>query len=410
MIYRMFVLPRLSLSLLLGFVLASASIPASAARDIFVLDDPRGDDFGAGDLVYPNSGLIEPGTLDLVSLRAYEDKDGTWFRARMGKRIASPKGLTTYIGKEPLDKLARHGFFTFNIDIDIDQDRMTGSGRVDTLPGRKVEVADEDAWEKTVVLTPRPEVARAYYKVHLEKQAEDALRAEFGKVTGDQLREARDRVDAKLTEEFLFPGKIRVRGSREIEFFVPDSFLGGAASPDWGYTVLVTGCEVEQLSKVVNLTPGEFSLMVIPAAFGRHSDRFGIVNDGDVNQPPVIDLLASSVAQQQRALSDYNVVEERLAAVPAISPGGVASTGGVPGVAGQASVSSPPATGGSPPIPASPTPRVGGVAPAAVSPAPSGSGRRTIPDRLRTLNALRDDGLVTDQEYEALRRKILAEL
>jgi hypothetical protein len=50
------------------------------------------------------------------------------------------------------------------------------------------------------------------------------------------------------------------------------------------------------------------------------------------------------------------------------------------------------------------------VAPAAVSPTPSDPGRRTIPDRLRTLNALRDDGLVTEQEYQALRRKILAEL
>ncbi|MGB5623916.1 MAG: SHOCT domain-containing protein [Gammaproteobacteria bacterium] len=29
---------------------------------------------------------------------------------------------------------------------------------------------------------------------------------------------------------------------------------------------------------------------------------------------------------------------------------------------------------------------------------------------MRTLNALRDDGLVTDAEYEALRQKILAEL
>lgn len=396
------------LSLVLGAGLASASASASAARDIFVLEDPRGDDFGAGDLVYPNSGVIERGTLDLVSLRAYADKDGTWFRARMARRIASPKGLTTYIGKEPLDKLARHGFFTFNIDIYIDQDRVAGSGRVDTLPGRKVEVAFEDAWEKTVVLTPRPEVARAYYKVHLEGQAEDALRAEFGKVTAEQLREAQDRVEEQLTEEFLFPNKIRVRGSREIEFFVPDSFLGGPASPEWSYSVLVTGCEVEQLSKVVNLTPGEFSLMVIPAAFGRHSERFGIINDGDVNQPPVIDLLASSVAQQQRALSDYNVVEQRLAAVPGISPAGVGSVAGAPGQAGP--VARQPPGAGSVPTPAAPTPRVGGVAPAAVSPTPADPGRRTIPDRLRTLNALRDDGLVTEQEYQALRRKILAEL
>jgi hypothetical protein len=226
------------------------------------------------------------------------------------------------------------------------------------------------------------------------------------------LKASQDQVEAQLQQQFLFPNKIRIRGNREIEFFVPNEFLGGNADPDWGYSVFVTGCEVEQLSKVVNLTPGQFSLMVIPAAIGRHSDRFGIVNDGDINQPPVIDVLAPSVAEQQRALSDYNVVEERLAAVPGISPGGVVSAGGAPGAPVQASANPPvpPAAGSSPSIPASPTPRVGGAAPAAVSPTPANSGRRTIPDRLRTLNALRDDGLVTDQEYEALRRKILAEL
>lgn len=392
--------------LLFGWLAAGSA----SAKEIFVLDDPKGDDFGAGDLVYPNTGVIEPGTLDLISFRAYADKKGTWFRARLAKTIAGPKGHLTYVGKEPLDKLARHGFFTFNIDVYIDQDRVAGSGRTDTLPGRKVDIAGEDAWEKMVLLTPRPEVARAYYKLQLEREAEDALRAEFGRVTREQLKASQEQVEARLQQQFLFPNKIRIRGNREIEFFVPDEFLGGNADPDWGYSVLVTGCDVEQLSKVVNLTPGEFSLMVIPAAIGRHSDRFGIVNDGDVNQPPVIDLLASSVAQQQRALSDYNVVEERLAAVPAISPGGVASTGEVPRPPVQARAGSPPATGGSPPIPATPTPRVGGVAPAAVSPTPAGPGRRTIPDRLRTLNALRDDGLVTEQEYEGLRRKILAEL
>ncbi len=383
------------------------------AKDLFVLDDPRGDDFGSGDLVYPNSGLIEQGTLDLMSFRAYQDKGGTWFRARMGKRIASPKGLSTYIGHEPLDKLARHGFFTFNIDVYIDQDRVTGSGRVDTLPGRLVNVVSEDAWEKAVILTPRPEVARAYYKVHLEKQAEDALRAEFGRVTREQLKASQEQVEAQLSEQFLFPNKIRIRGSRDIEFFVPDEFLRGTASADWGYSVFVTGCEVEQLSKVINLTPGQFSLMVVPAAFGRHQDRFGIVNDGDVNQPPVIDLLAPSVAQQQRALSDYNVVEQRLAVVPGISPGGVPSAPGVPGAPGRAagteSATTPASVSAGRGVTA-PAPR-GVTSPSATATqTPASSGRRTIPDRLRTLNALRDDGLVTDAEYEALRQKILAEL
>jgi hypothetical protein len=45
-------------------------------------------------------------------------------------------------------------------------------------------------------------------------------------------------------------------------------------------------------------------------------------------------------------------------------------------------------------------------------PEPSGNGerRRTIPARLKTLNTLRDDGLISESEYQALRKKILSEI
>jgi hypothetical protein len=33
-----------------------------------------------------------------------------------------------------------------------------------------------------------------------------------------------------------------------------------------------------------------------------------------------------------------------------------------------------------------------------------------VPERLRTLNALREEGLITETEYQQLRRRILSEL
>ena len=41
---------------------------------------------------------------------------------------------------------------------------------------------------------------------------------------------------------------------------------------------------------------------------------------------------------------------------------------------------------------------------------PDGSPRRTIPARLKTLNALRADGLITEEEYQELRLKLLSEI
>ena len=42
--------------------------------------------------------------------------------------------------------------------------------------------------------------------------------------------------------------------------------------------------------------------------------------------------------------------------------------------------------------------------------APPTTEKRTVPARLRTLNQLLEDGLITDAEFNELRRKILAEL
>lgn len=404
-------LRRRGLRYLATMLLCLAPLEVVLGAELFVLTDPKGDDFGSGDTVYPNRDDMSRGSLDLQWLKASDGSGGTWFRVRMGSRIADPKGRNTYIGKESLDRLARHGFYTFNIDIYIDQDRVQGSGRTDTLPGRKVSVAANDAWEKAVILTPRPQVARAYYKLHLEKLGEDAKLAEVGRLTREDSKLTSAEIESQLTREFLFPTQIRIKGGREIEFFVPDSFLGARANPDWAYTVVVTGCEVEQLGKVVNLTPGEFNLMVIPVARGRHQDRFGLLNDADPNQAPVIDLLAPSVADQQRALSDYNISQGQFAVVPAISPAGTVA------IAGTGTAPARPATAGT--MPAQPSSPRGSsqTAGTATSPGPAfrrepqqGDGRRTIPDRLRTLNTLRDDGLVSDEEYQALRRKILTEL
>jgi hypothetical protein len=273
--------------------------------------------------------------------------------------------------------------------------------------------------------------------MYLEQEGEKQLQAELGRVTREDRAALSERVEAELQERFLFPQQIRVRG-RDLEFFVPNEFLGGPAKKDWAYSVFVTGSDVEQLGKPFGITPGDFTLMVIPVARGLRYDRFAILNDGDPNQAPVIDLLASSVDEQRRALSDYDTRVQRLAAVPAISPGGRVSVEGplaTPGVrvASNKPTSAPPPDGAGPSLgvvsPAAQpttTPAARPSAAAPTSPAapppppdvsseyliagPDGSPRRTIPARLKTLNALRADGLITEEEYQELRLKLLSEI
>jgi hypothetical protein len=158
--------------------------------------------------------------------------------------------------------------------------------------------------------------------------------------------------------------------------------------------------------------------MVIPVARGMRYDRFAIINDGDPKQPPVIDVLAPSIDEQRRALSDYDTRVERLAAVPAMAPSGRAAVGdGTIRVATSRPSSLVPPTeqsGGSgawttSPPPATPTPPPEASSEFLIA-GPDGEPRRTIPARLKTLNALRADGLITEDEYQELRLKLLSEI
>jgi hypothetical protein len=389
--------PRgLAAALLLAFLATPV-----VGEEIFVLEDPRGDDFGAGDIVYPNRPDFPPGSLDLEFLSAREARDGTWFRARMGRPIQSPVGQVTSVGREPLENFARNGFYTFNIDIYVDTDRIAGSGRTDTLPGRQISVHRDTAWNKAIILTPRPRVARAWYAMHLAEVREAELRAATGRVAREDLARIEAEVEAEIDEYFFFPDRVRVRG-REIDFFVPAEFLSGQARAEWAYTVLVTGADIEQAQRAFNISRREFTLMVMTVGMGRATNRFGIINQGDPNQPPVIDVLAPTVEVQRAMLSDFDAVAPRFAAVPGVSPAGVVSVAGPIAVPSAAPTPAPSVPAVPPSTATTPT-----IAP---TPAPAEAARRSVPERLRTLNALRDEGLISETEYQQLRRKILSEI
>jgi hypothetical protein len=129
-------------------------------------------------------------------------------------------------------------------------------------------------------------------------------------------------------------------------------------------------------------------------ARGVRWSQWGIRSDADEATPPVIDILSPDPDVQPTVLADFDVVAGRLAAVPGLAPDGnvaVAATGKPLTMEQAARIDT--ATGGG----------------ATAAPA-AGAERRTVPARLRTLNQLLEDGLITQAEFNELRRKILAEL
>lgn len=383
-----------SLTRLLPLAWCVIAAAAASAEPIFTLEDPRGDDNGAGTLMYPNRDDLQAGDLDLVRLSAEQRSDGVWFIAEMARPIRSPVGRVTEIGQTPMERLARNGFYTFNLDVYLDTDRIAGSGQSGTVPGRGVAVDRQFAWEKCIVLTPRPDIARTMMQMYFDDEFEAELRARQGRVSGDELADLQSKSEARVEELFYFPTRVRVSG-RTIEFLVPEQFLGGVPSRSWGYTVLVTGADLEQTGRLNLLgKTSQPTMMTMSVARGLRWSQWGIRSDADEATPPVVDMLAADGETQGIALASYDTVAARLAAIPGVAPDGNVAVAGT----------------GEPA-----TPRqlarieAAGQGPTEEAPKPPAE-RRTVPARLRTLNELLADGLITQAEYNDLRRKILAEL
>jgi len=410
--------------LLLGLTSGSAALA-------FQLDDVVGDDNGAGFLFYPNREDMHPGDLDIVWMRVENDDDGTWFTVRFKNPIQSPKGRVTMLGQTPLEQIVRYDFFTFNLDLYIDTDRVENSGIVDTAPSREVRVDPDSAWERAVILTPRPDVGQSLLDIFVKRIFGAEEQAELGRLSREDWSGIRARARERVGELVSFPRTVRVRG-RQLKFYVPREFLGAPASEDWAYTVIVTGADVEQLMRTVR--PGQaIPMMVMPIALGRSYEAFGLPVDHDLNQSPVVDYLSPDPAIQAARLSDYDLNTGRLASLAGVVPSGVPARPGhadaTLAFSSSPAVASPPATAstsaagqgpaevdpawsgqGRELAPVVPAPATGAATAAGAGPGYSPEQRRTIVERLKTLQTLRQGGLITEQEYQEIRRKILSQI
>jgi len=299
-------LRRSLLLLALGAVLASACLSRSTggATPLFTLADPRGDDHGDGDLSYPLREDLPPGSLDLLLLVAYPEDDGTRFEATFARPIARPQAARTVdIAGETQAQRARFGFYAFNLDLYVDTDRVPGSGRTDTLPGRNLTLAPGSAWEKVILLAPRPYDARDLLRDQWLKVAREERIRQQGSLGEAAQREVASAVERELAGRVFFPTRVRVTGAT-VEFFVPNDFFGGTPRLEWGYALAATGALIENKVNLSSLfgKDGPPGLMVLPIAPGDSKERFGGGRLGEPNQSPVVDLLVPEGVTQEQVL------------------------------------------------------------------------------------------------------------
>lgn len=427
----------LALAALLPATLAAQSAP------LLQYTDPPGDDRGDGRLIYPREAVYESGDLDLRSLQVHEDGDQLRVEVEFARPIRHPASLQSgTLGSEDLSVFARRGFYAFNLDLYLDTDRRTGSGQLALLPGRGGRIDPAHAWERVIVLTPRPEL--------MQRQLRDAV----AEATGSDEATA----EATVAAAVHFVRDLRVRG-RSLSFSVPQRFVAARALQQSSLVAVLTAAQLTIPADLGRSTrwssspagataeaAPRLSLGVAQPQAGQPAATMGF-SGSRLPATAIVDLLAPSVAAQTAQLDSGTLVG---------LGGAAAAPDAAPAAAGDPSarllsralaVLTGVGESGAPPAPAVPPPRstlaVPAPAPAAApgpaaavpaaaastaaavaapvaAPAASGPARggaapaRRDPAfleeqelRLKTLRRLRDQGLISEEEFQRKRKEVL---
>jgi len=253
------------------------------AQGGFTFSEPAGDDDGPGSYTYPTDAVYKPGSFDITELQVVPRGGQVELRVTVKSRIEDPWDSAAWGG---------NGFSVQMAFIHVDTDHAKGSGVREGLPGTNVRFAEEEAWDRVVIVSP---------------QGPTRVNSE---------------IDSKCPQwksRIIVPPITRASG-RTLIAVVDKSALGGAPSPSWGWQVLMQSNEgfpakTDLLTRKVN----EFE--------GQH--RFGGGTDFD-NDPHVMDLLVppdgDAAAKQHELLSRFDkgattdVKPEQLAVVPMVYP------------------------------------------------------------------------------------------
>lgn len=305
------------LSGIFGIFIALCS-PLTSASEIFNLKDPINDDFSWGDVRYPTSMPVQPGELDLTSLRAEQTDEGVWFEAKLRYPIKSAKGISGELaGQSDYSKVVQFDFHAFNLELYIDKDAKKNSGTLSALPGRQVRFADDSGWEQVIFISSRPRLARLQMAGYLTELANEELNQQ-GQSLGNEAVLA-SAVNQQIAQQYYFPDKLKINYNN-LRFFVPKAFLGDAWLPEWRLMLLVTAADPEPVQGFEFTNKQPLNLLLRPVKTGAGGFSFGGSFKATSATPQVIDMLLPSVTAQQRILSAFDARLNRLAVLPMLSP------------------------------------------------------------------------------------------
>jgi hypothetical protein len=237
--------------------------------------DPVGDDNGPGTYTYPTDPVYVPGSFDLTKFDIEDAGDNVIIKVAVNAPISNPWGMAS-------------GFSVQMVQVYIDTDHKAGSGFTKAIAGMDVNFANDEAWDKCVIISPQP------------------------------ASRVKDEVASKSSQEasgLVVPMSVVPSGSMLIAT-VRKADLG-TPQAGWGYQVLMQSNEgfPEKdvvLSRMVNEYNGQHR-------FGGGSDFRGDPQVMDILVPPAKGM-ADEVAKQHEVLSKYHADEDAAKIVYSVVP------------------------------------------------------------------------------------------
>lgn len=254
----------------------------------FQLQDPVGDDYGAGSLTYPTSSYYRPGDLDLRRLSVTFDDQTVTFKIMVTGSFEKPDSLRL----NPLHKIELNNhIYTSNIDIYIDKDHKPNSGETQALPGRDFGFVAESAWEQVICVTPQPFYARNILTSWNPALAKKVIWASSNQEKGRVLQ-------------------VRIP-IREI----------GMPQPGWGWFVCITGAKFEGSFNLVDTLKGERQSDLFVRGIGPIPDEESFGGGlGLPLEPKIIDGIFSNGLKQESILDLSQIPTGAMVQVKTVYP------------------------------------------------------------------------------------------
>jgi len=235
------------------YIPISVTVPEAKLEVVyFSIDDPVGDDYGWGGIVYPTAPVFKPGVFDITHVEMGKSKDQIVFKVKIRGDLENSWGSPT-------------GLSVQTIDIYIN-DGKGGPLYYKALPGRNADIPE--GWNKAIW-------AEGWYPSFVEPVID-----EKGKLT---LKDTKGivQVTTEPTE-------------KTIIISVPEKVLG-TPNPDW--KILIILCGQEGYPRPGSWRVREVEEMASQWRFGGGDDYYG--------DPNIIDMIVPPGQRQEDILSGW---------------------------------------------------------------------------------------------------------